>query len=261
MPQVDVVIPVYGRPDLLEKCLIALKAQTFTNYAVTVVDDATPGDDGTIAHICQHHQARLLVNNVNSGFPKTVNRGVRKCDAPYLLILNSDVELRPDALGILVGELNADPEVDIVAPMLLFANDSPSGPAGRIQHVGMAFNVTATPVHVFLAWSIDNPRAVARRDDWPAVSGACFLTRRVTWRKVGGFQECYGRGTYEDVEYCVTVRKVLGHKIVVNPAAIGTHVVGASATQEGGGFDIRGNHQVFITRMRQFVLHDDYHFW
>jgi GT2 family glycosyltransferase len=260
MSQVDVVIPVYGRPELLEKCLVALKAQTFTNFTVTVVDDKST-EAGPIAEVCTKHKVRLLVNNVNSGFPKTVNRGARKCDAPYLLILNSDVELQPAALGILVRELDADPEVDIVAPMLLFANDSPSGPAGRIQSVGMAFNVTATPVHVFLAWSTNNVRTVARRDDWPAVTGACFLTRRVTWRKVGGFQECYGRGTYEDVEYCVTVRKVLGHKVVVNPAAVGTHVVGASATQDGGGFDIRGNHQIFITRMRQFVLHDDYHFW
>jgi GT2 family glycosyltransferase len=234
-------------------------SQTFANFAVTVVDDKSPNDGDTIAKICQHYNARLLVNSTNSGFPKTVNRGARKCDAPYLLILNSDVELRSDALGVLVGELNTNPDVDIVAPMLLFANDSPSGPAGKIQHVGMAFNVTATPIHVFLAWSVDNPRAVVRRDDWPAVSGSCFLTRRVTWRKVGGFQECYGRGTYEDVEYCVTVRKVLGHKIIVNPAAIGTHVVGASARDQG--FDIRGNHQIFIARMRQFVLHDDYHFW
>jgi GT2 family glycosyltransferase len=264
MSQVDVVIPVYGRPDMLKSCLEALKAQTFTSFAITVVDDASPKGlvSENIAELCKEYEARLFVNSANSGFPKTVNRGARKCDAPFMLLLNSDVMLRPNALEVLISEMAA-PDVGIAAPMLLFAENSPMGPAGKIQHVGMAFNVTATPVHIFLGWSVDNPRAVRRRDDWPCVTGACFLTRRATWRKVGGFQEVYGRGTFEDVEFCLTVRKVLGHKIVVNPEAIGEHVVGASAIgQPGGkGYDLRGNFQVFITRMRQFVEHDDYHFW
>src|SRR6185503_8123545 len=44
-PIVSVVISTYNRPQLLDRALASVYAQTFTNYEVIVVDDATPDSD------------------------------------------------------------------------------------------------------------------------------------------------------------------------------------------------------------------------
>jgi GT2 family glycosyltransferase len=102
---------------------------------------------------------------------------------------------------------------------------------------------------------------VQRRDNLSAVTGACFITTRVIWRKLGGFSEAYGTGTCEDVEFCLGVKRVLGKKIVVDPAAQGTHVVGASSATQNKPFALRDNLKLLQLRMRQFILHDEYLLW
>jgi hypothetical protein len=87
------------------------------------------------------------------------------------------------------------------------------------------------------------------------------MTRRALWNNAGGFQQAYGRGTFEDVEYCLVVKYVMKKLIVVNPLFRGVHYVGASSSSIDKPFDLQSNQQVFTVRMKQFVRHDEYLFW
>jgi GT2 family glycosyltransferase len=194
------------------------------------------------------------------GFPATVNRGMNKVKTPYALILNSDVTLEPDVISILEGELDNSRRTAIAAPMLLFAEGSQYGPTDKIQHVGMAFNVFGQPIHLFVGWSVTNSRAVQRRDTLSCVTGACMMVRYSIWKEIGGFSLNYGRGTYEDVEFCV-LAKVKGHDIVVNPLAVGHHLVGQSSAVGNEPFSLQMNEQIFRLRVGQLIRNDDILFW
>lgn len=239
---VDVIVPVYGQPQRVAECVKPFEGDD--RFRVTLVDDASPKED--YSALLETYKAYHYIRNAkNLGFPSTVNKGVKNTMAPLLLILNSDVVLETAGLDILVREMD-NPKTGIVVPMLLFPASTPHGPEGTIQHVGMAFNIKGEPNHLFVGWSPDNPRAVVRRSV-RCVTGACMMVRRAVWDRVKGFDPVYGRGTYEDVEFCLNV-KHLGYNIIVNPEARGAHFVGGSSHSVGQNFPLQHNSMIFRSR-------------
>jgi len=87
---------------------------------------------------------------------------------------------------------------------------------------------------------------MAQRDVY-AVTGAALMTRRNLWHKIGGFNEAYGQGTFEDVEYCMIARE-LGYNIIVAPDAKGTHYTGATAERNQIGFPLQQNRITFLQK-------------
>lgn len=270
----DIVIPVYGRPDLLQKCLDSIEAtKGDINTRLILVDDKGPNQDElkTVYHSL-NGTSRVVYNRENSGFARTVNAGVTLGSAPLILVLNTDIELQPGALHAMVSEFE-DPAVGVVGPKLLFPPDSydPTRPAGKVQHAGLAVNWRGNIVHAQIGWSADHPTVNERRK-MQAVTGACLMTRRQTWQQVisayrkagdptgGAFNEVYGKGTYEDVEYCFAARSV-GYHVVYQPAAVAYHHVGASVLQDPNGYPLARNEMIFKARCGQLLAWDEWRFY
>lgn len=268
----DIVIPVYGRPDLLQKCLASIEATKGDIKArLILVDDKGPNQDELKAvYHSLNGTSRVIYNRENNGFARTVNTGVSLGSAPLILVLNTDIEFLPGALQAMVNEFD-DPAVGAVGPKLLFPPDSydPTRPAGKVQHAGLAVNWRGNIVHVQIGWSADHP-AVNERRKMQAVTGACLMTRRQVWQQVvsayrkagdptgGALNEVYGKGTYEDVEYCFAVRSG-GHHVIYQPAAVAYHHVGASA-EGAGGYPVSRNEMIFKARCGPLLAWDEWRF-
>jgi len=252
---VDVVIPVYGQVELLTRCLAALG--TRDDVAIFVVDDASP-DRKAVEAVCKGENVRYYRNHANAGFAATCNRGANKGSAPLILFLNSDCILEWNAIDEMCKEMD-DPMVGAVGPLLTFPMDGKMGPGGKVQHAGMAFDIKGKPFHVHIGWDASHPR-VATRKEMNCVTGSCMLTRRRTFKYIGGFSEAYGRGTFEDVEYCLNV-KACKLKVVYTPKARAEHYVGSSIIAEGKGFPLRQNFEIFKLRNQGRILWDEYLYW
>lgn len=277
--QLDVVIPVYGRPDLLRQCLEALEVNTLAiDYNLILVDDKSP-DPGEMEPLYSslNGKARLLRHEANMGFPTTCNDGAAQGNSPAILFLNTDVILQPGAIKAMLDTLWSDdlpPSMiaphegpcGVVGPMLLFPEDSTDAhrPAGKIQHAGMDFNLSGQPIHVNIGWSPDNPKVTMQRGV-QAVTGACMMARREVWNAVtkayqlvndpstGGFNLVYGRGTYEDLEFCFAARS-RDFRVVYEPRAVGHHLVGGSSALKGEGYDLQRNLSIFRARCGHLML-------
>src|SRR5574342_1407728 len=190
--QLDIVIPVYGRPDLLRQCLAGVEVNMLNlEYQLVLVDDKSPNwAEMEPIYASLNGRARVIRHNQNAGFPKTCNEGAAQGTAPAILFLNTDVVLQPGAVQAMLDTLFGDdtppgmvaPQagpVGVVGPMLLFPEESvdPSRPAGKIQHAGMGFNLSGRPIHVNIGWSRDNPKLQMRRCV-QMVTGACMMVRR-----------------------------------------------------------------------------------
>lgn len=284
--ELDIVIPVYGRPDLLQKCLSALALAAFdVNYRLFVVDDASPDQTQMDAiYSTLNGTSKVVKNRQNSGFPATANRGAAMGKAKSILFLNSDVEIKGGAIRKMLNALWAtnspegmldpapDAPVGVVAPKLIFPDGyDQSRPAGKVQHAGMAFNTMGKPIHVNIGWSVDHPKVNIARS-MQCVSGACLMARRETWNAVtksyketgdptlGGFNEIYGMGTFEDIELCLAARSH-GYKVVYEPAAVGTHHVGASSDMQGKEYPMQRNESIFRARCGHLVVWDEWLYW
>lgn len=269
---VDVVVPVYGEWTLAEKALDHLPAAMAgvnEGYRVIVVDNGTPAwQDQTGRKIEPAEQAKAVRERLrpqdafyrldeNKGYPGAVDFAVSKGRSPLILILTSDVFMRPGSILPLVRELD-NPEVGVVGPKLLFPEGSPHGPAETIQHAGIGIDIEGKPFHCFLGWRGDNPK-VNRREEVAAVTGACFLTRRTLWEGIGGFYTGYGAGTYEDMDYCFAVRSG-GAKVIYQPLSVGYHFVGGSIVQGAGnrGFNLGMNATIFNGRWGHMLAWDEW---
>jgi len=113
------------------------------------------------------------------------------------------------------------PEVGAVGARLLY-------PDGRLQHAGVTF-FAGIPMHHFHGFPGCEPgywygNLVER--NYSAVTGACLLTRRAVWERVGGFNERLSFN-FNDVDYCLKLRR-LGLRVVYQPAAQIIHFESAS---------------------------------
>jgi GT2 family glycosyltransferase len=256
------------------------------DYQLFIVDDASPDKSAIeVIYNSLNSNTKILQNQQNKGFPATANRGAALGKSSSILILNTDVMLQAGAVRKMLNALwgdqspkgpitpSTDAQTGIVAPLLLFpdtANISPDA-RGKVQHAGLAINAQGRPFHIQSGWDADNPRLSQGRA-MQAVTGACLMTRRDVWQDVtrthqkagdpsgGAFNEIYGLGTYEDVEYCFAVRGN-GYKVIFEPAAVGYHYVGASVSQRQEGYPLGRNRSIFMARCGHLLFWDEWLFW
>ena len=215
------VVIVNYRTKELTQAAIASTLEEQEVAEVVVVDNAS--GDGSAAYLRQafaDDRIRVLESEANRGFGPAVNLGAAACQAPLLLILNSDATIAPGSLGVLTGALVADDEVGIVAPAVY-------GPDGRSLQPG-AYGRLPTRRDVVLSsgWArkrADDPR-YARAPGW--VSGVAMLLRRADFVALGGFDEAFTM-YLEDVDLCRRMHS-LGKSVRREPSAAVVHLGGRS---------------------------------
>ncbi|GAB3577925.1 mycofactocin biosynthesis glycosyltransferase MftF [Calidifontibacter terrae] len=113
LSEVTVVIPVRDRRTALVRLLAVLPDVG----EVVVVDDGSR-DASAMRTIAQEWHTRLVRHEVSQGPAAARNAGLRAARTPYVAFIDSDVVPDPDALAVLVRELQ-DPAVAIAAPRVM----------------------------------------------------------------------------------------------------------------------------------------------
>jgi hypothetical protein len=228
VPRVSAIVVSYNTRDDLRRCLEALLAQTGVSLDVIVVDNAST--DGSVDAVrARFPEVRITANTANLGFSRANNLGLRAARGPYVLVVNSDCEVRPGAVGTLCAILEVRPDVAIVGPRTVGTDGAPQ----------VSFGPSLTPlaewrqsrlvrgVKAGEATALSRASALAQREqepDW--VSASCFLARREALEAVGGFDECFFLYE-EDVDLCLRVRRA-GWRVVYTPTAEVVHHLGRS---------------------------------
>jgi GT2 family glycosyltransferase len=233
-PDVSVCIVSWNVAGDLRACLESLRSQaTSPSFEIIVADNAS--SDETVAMVrADFPEVRLIVNEENLGFARATNQTLAAARGRYLLMLNPDTVLPPDALAQLVEVADTHPEAGIVAPRLVYPDGSlqyscrrfPTITAAifRNTFLGRLFPHARSAEHYVMAdWDHDSLRAV----DW--ASGACLLIRREAYEQVGPLDESFIFGS-EDVDYGVRMRRA-GRQVLFTPATTIVHAVGRSSSQ------------------------------
>lgn len=262
----DIVILVYGRFDLLTDCLEAL-ANSITDFTfnVILIDNNSPNiDPGFYQKLKKRERTYVYLQSINLGFPKGCNLGAKKLRSPLLLFLNSDVIVEPNALQLMVNEMRNNPKTGVVGMRLKFPDDTKGlnpqiRPVGQLQHIGLLLDICGKVRHAFMGWDINHPKVMKQRDVF-AVTGAALMTRRKLWNKIGGFDEGYGLGSFEDVDFCRSIA-ILDQDVVVVPDALGTHYTGASVETYNVPYPLEDNYMRFIQKWKDTLVWSEHNIW
>ncbi len=239
MAQLDVVILNYNRGDLLRACLESLFASASAHQInVWVVYNASSDDSVAIVER-EFPQVRLVRNERNSGFASGNNLALRQIVADersdYVMLLNNDTVVEPDALHTLVTYLEQHPAVGAVGPQLLLLDGSLDLACRR------AFPTPAVSFYRMSGLSKLFPRSVRFgrynmtyldpdvETAVDALVGAAMVVRAAVVREVGLLDESffmYG----EDLDWCYRI-KSYGWQIVYYPRAVIHHHKRAASTR------------------------------
>jgi len=170
-----------------------------------VVDNNSEDDSVTLIKN-KFSDVILIENNKNYGFAKANNQAIKIARSNHILLLNNDTVIaQNDCFGNMVRFMQENPRVGVLGCKLLY-------PDGTLQNLGEKFpsvwEVFKNQILFFKTWKRlrknkekDN---VFKRANY--VSGACLLTRREVFKKVGMLKEDYFMYG-EDAEFCYRVYK------------------------------------------------------
>ncbi|WEK03642.1 MAG: glycosyltransferase family 2 protein [Candidatus Devosia phytovorans] len=220
-PLVSIIIPLYKVLEFLPFQIAAFASDPQIAYRCEVIFVLDSPEQAAVVehmltglHLVYGMPMTLAVMPRNGGYAIANNRGAAHARGAALVLLNSDVIPTENGwVGELIRRLN-DPSIGAVGPKLLFEDDS-------IQHAGLYFHRDHRGRwlnHHYYKGMPRHYRPAGEERLVPGVTGACVVTRRDIFEKVGGFTEDYVIGDYEDSDLCLKIRAA-GFEIAYVPSA------------------------------------------
>jgi GT2 family glycosyltransferase len=220
-PTLTVAIATYNGRDLLAIVLRSLAEQTFRDFRVVVVDDASTDDTRSFL-ANQWPDVRLTVNAHNRGVTATLNACLSLARTEFVALFNNDMELEPDCLTELMRALRDDPTAGSASPKLLSAADH-----SCLDGAGDTFHWAGT------GWRRGHgERDAGQYDQAQPIFGACAgaaVYRRTALETVGLLDDDFF-AFYEDVDWSFRAQ-LAGFTCRYVPTAIAYHVGSATIGQ------------------------------
>lgn len=181
-PCCDIVIPIWNQLGRTRRCLESIARATPEPVRLLLVDNGS--EPATRTYLEQVARtvpwpAQLIRHPQNLGFIQAVNRGAKAGDAPWLCILNNDTVVTTGWLTELLRVAAADDRIGLLNP----TSNSLGFSLGQLNPEAFARQLAG-----------ESGRSV----EIPTALGFCLLVRRALWERLGGFDEGFGMGYFED---------------------------------------------------------------
>jgi GT2 family glycosyltransferase len=171
--QVDIIIPVYNQLGLTKVCIESIRQRSDRPYCLILIDNASDSETARfLESVKDEGNGRVLLvrNNENLGWVKAVNQGIKLSKAPYVCIMNNDTIVHTDKW--LSGLINV---------------------AEEVKEIGLVNPKFDIKKKVFGASFIEIDFC----------RGYCVLIKREVIDAIGGLDEAYGLGYYDDDDFSV----------------------------------------------------------
>lgn len=214
----------------LEQFLPSVLASTYANYKVIVADNAST-DDSLHFLATTYPEIERIVLDQNFGFAEGYNEALKRVNADYYILLNSDVEVMPSWIEPAVELLESDPAIAACQPKLLAYKQKgyfeyAGGAGGWLDAYGYPFSRG----RIFDVLEEDSGQYEKAEEIFWA-SGAALFIRRSVFHQLGGFDSFFF-AHQEEIDLCWRA-KLAGYKIFACPQSVVYHV--------GGGTLPKGN--------------------
>lgn len=205
-PLVSIIIPTRNGEHLVRQCIESILAKTaYPDYEIILVNNGSydPAARDCFADLADQGKVRLLREDGPFNYSRLNNRAAREAKGEVLVLLNNDTEvISPGWLSEMVS-LALLPQVGTVGAKLLY-------PDGTIQHGGVVMGVGGCASHIHCRLAGNAPGYFGRAQllqMYTAVTAACLAVRKIVFDEVGGLDEDGLKVGYNDVEFCLKLRK------------------------------------------------------
>jgi GT2 family glycosyltransferase len=216
LPRVSIIIPSACKPHVASCVRRLLNVTTYGHFELLFVIDEgdaqhiEPG--GSLDWIASDARVRILIYNRRPfNFPFAINWGAKRATGSIFCLMNDDVAIiTPDWLERLVARAQLE-GVGATGPILYYPDDT-------IQQAGVILGIHGVAAHAFVGLQRGSPgyfgRAAAEQD-LSCITGACIVTGREAFEKLGGFDERF-EIALNDVDFCIRMRSA-GLRLIWTP--------------------------------------------
>ena len=233
-PTLSILVVTYRTPALTMACLRSVYDNPPVDAFEVLLCDNDPSDGTTDLVARTFPTVRTFPSERNLGFAAANNALAARATGEYLLLLNSDTVVHPGSLQAILDFARGHPQGGLYGGRTVRPTGEldPSSCWGR-QTLWSLTCFALCFSHTFRGNRWLDPESLGswRRDsvrEVGVISGCLALIRADLWRQVGGFDErfwMYG----EDQDLALRV-SALGYRPLITPAAVITHVIGASSS-------------------------------
>lgn len=211
---VSVVVPVWNQLEHTRACLASVRRSTPAPYEIVVVDNGST--DGTRAWLAAQRDLVVVTNAENRGFAAACNQGIAASRGETVVLLNNDTVVPRFWVEGLRRALDTDSRVGAVGPRS-------NSVSGHQLVPGCDYDAAG-----FRAYADTWRRSRAgRTEEVRRLVGFCLALRREALLEVGGLDEGYGTGNFEDDDLCLRLRRAgwslrVAHEVLVHHAGSAT---------------------------------------
>ena len=135
-PEISIIVPVYKVEKYLDKCVQSIRAQTFGNLEIILIDDGSPDRCGEMCDTYAQEDARIkVIHKANGGQSDARNVGIDAAQGRYLGFVDSDDFIEQDMYETLYN--------------IIIQENADVSECGFYDFYGEAKSITTnTPVHI-----------------------------------------------------------------------------------------------------------------
>jgi GT2 family glycosyltransferase len=225
LPSVAIVILNYNGRNFLEQFLPSVMASTYANFTVVVADNAST--DNSVAFVQENFPTiQLLLNLNNDGFAGGYNWALKKVEADYYVLLNSDVEVTANWIEPVIELMELNKDIAACQPKVLSWNNKEQfeyagASGGFIDALGYPFSRG----RVFDVCENDVQQYNTAEPIFWATGAAMFVSSKV-FHQLNGFDASFF-AHMEEIDLCWRMQ-LAGYSIYVQPASVVYHVGGGT---------------------------------
>jgi GT2 family glycosyltransferase len=202
MPKVSIILPLYNSEKFVEECLDSIQNQSLKDFELIVLDDCST--DNTV-ELLKKRSLNYISNEINLGFTKNLNQGIRLAEGDYIMIADHDMVYEIDYLRKMTKT-----EGDIIASRSYYYDEK-----DKIRSFGIKINLFTGKTNV----SGRDEKDLGQHDniyEIQAAAAGTLLIKKEVLSKIRFFDERYNK-FYADVDFCLTAKKA-GFKVVLSNA-------------------------------------------
>lgn len=193
-PELSIVILSFNQYDLTTgPCLSSLSGIDAVDVEIVVVDNGSDNDTQHKLALAAARDSRikLVLNKENRGYAGGNNDGVAKAQAESIVLLNSDTRVLPTSMPLLVRQLEKMSGPVMLGPV--------TNAAGNEQQIFFETGKVESVLEQGATWSRNAEGSMIKTDQ---LSFFCVAMPKKTYLDLGGLDEGYNLGFYEDTDFC-----------------------------------------------------------
>ncbi|MBI9072780.1 MAG: glycosyltransferase [Melioribacteraceae bacterium] len=201
----SVIVPIYNQVECTVGMILSLNKNTSVNYETILIDNNSDEETKSVLNkLSGYKNIKLIYNDVNEGFPKAVNQGIKKAEGKYIVIANSDIIFTKNWLYHLINHAEREKDIGIVGPI--------SNEVSGMQLDKSAQYSTIEQMHEYSEKKIVEEKG--NFFQFPRVAFLCTLIKKEVIDKIGGLDERFSPGNFEDDDFCLRTQ-LAGFKTVI----------------------------------------------